>query len=127
MSLRATAEADLKRITEDDKTGFGWPLKLTDPKGFVGNITGLQNDISQSIDPNTGVLVSGRFATIGVAFDSLSEAGLGLPVGVEDATKKPWIVEWIDVNCNAYKFKVKSTDPDRSLGIIICTLEIYES
>lgn len=126
MSLRSTAEADLGTILEDGIYGFGWPITVTDPAANVGSLTGFSDDISQLIDPDTGQAVSGRLASAVLRISSLTTAGLGLPVGIADATIKPWIIQFDDINGNAHKFKVSESNPDRALGIVVCLLESYE-
>ncbi len=127
MNLRELAESDLGFIVEDGATGFGWPITLTDPSGFsgVGPLTGLSDDIAQVIDPDTGQAVSGRLASIALRISSLTTAGFALPQGIADAAQKPWIVQFDDINGNAYKFKVQQSNPDRALGLVTCLLETY--
>lgn len=126
MSLRQLAEADLSAILEDGVTGFGWPITVTDPKGRQAPLSGFSNDISQLIDPDTGVLVSGRLATVSLRIASLLAAGLTLPQGIADATRKPWLIKFDDINGNPYTFKVAESNPDRALGLVVCVLELYE-
>ncbi len=126
MSLRATAETDLAGILEDDVYGFGWPISVTDPNGTVGALKGYSNDISQLIDPDTGEAVSGRLASAVLRISTLTAKGLGIPVGIADAASKPWLITFDDINGNAFTFKVSKADPDRTLGIVVCMLEIYK-
>lgn len=125
MSLRQLAESDLGAILEDSVHGFGWSVKITDPTGESRTLTGLSDDIAQIIDPDTGQAVSGRLASIALRISSLTTAGLNLPEGVADSSRKPWIVEFNDINGNPYKFKVSQSNPDRALGIVTCLLELY--
>jgi len=125
MSLRTLAEKDMGAILEDGVRGFGYPITVTDPAGTIGNLTGFSNDISQLIDPDTGVAVSGRLATVALRISSLTTAGLGLPKNISNKSQKPWIIEFDDINGNPYKFKVKDGDPDRAIGLVICMLELY--
>lgn len=125
MSLRVQAEADLSFMLEDGATGFGWPITVTDPAGTVGNLTGFATDIAQAIDPDTGVAVSGRIASVALRISSLTAEGLGLPVGIADASSKPWVVQFDDINGNSYTFKVIESNPDRALGLVTCMLEKY--
>ena len=127
MGLRDLAEADLAIVLEDDAGGFGWPIKITDPEGNEGNLTGSAGDIGRLIDPDTGTALSGRFAGFTLRISSLTAAGLGLPVGVSDPDKKPWLVEFDDINGNAHIFKVQESDPDRTLGVITCILELWKN
>lgn len=127
MSLRATAETDLGAILEDGIYGFGWPITVTDPLGTVGSLTGFSDDIAQVIDPDTGQAVSGRIASVALRISSLTAKGLGLPRGIANSDSKPWIIQFDDINGNAFKFKVSQSNPDRALGVVICLLELYES
>lgn len=126
MSLRQLAEADLGVILEDSATGFGWPISVTDPDGNVGSLTGFSDDIAQVIDPDTGQAVSGRLASVALRISSLALVGLTLPRGIADTGSKPWVVEFDDINGNAYKFKVAQSNPDRALGLVTLLLELYE-
>jgi len=128
MNLRALAEQDMGFIVEDGDTGFGWPITLTDPSGFSGSgpLTGLSDDIAQVIDPETGQAVSGRLASIAIRISTLTALGFGvIPSGIADASAKPWLVEFDDINGSPYKFKVTSSNPDRALGLVTCLLETY--
>lgn len=127
MSLRTIAETDLSVMLEDSVYGFGWPITVTDPNSVTKSLTGFSNDISQIIDPDTGQAVSGRLATVALRIASLVSAGFAnLPRGVADSTSKPWLMVFTDINLNSFTFKVSKSDPDRALGIIICTLELYK-
>lgn len=126
MGLRDEAEEDLSEILEDDIIGAGWPIKVTSPEKISADLTGYSGDISQLIDPETGQAVSGRIAHVTLRISSLSEKGLALPEGIADASKKPWVVEFNDINGSPFKFKVQESNPDRTLGIVNCILEFYE-
>lgn len=126
MSLRTIAESDLRSILNDSATGFGYSITLTDPAQTSAVLTGLSNDIAHSIDPETGVEVSSRTASIALNINDIVAAGFGsLPVSIADSASKPWTVTFDDINGNAFTFKVRESYPDRALGIITCTLELY--
>ena len=126
MSLRAVAEADLNVILEDSVMGFGYPIILTSPDEVSKNLTGFSNDISTLIDPETGLAVSGRTASAALRISSLIAAGFDtLPRAIQKETDKPWLVQFDDINGNPFTFKVQDGNPDRALGIITLTLEIY--
>lgn len=127
MGLREQISTDIKNILEDIDTGFGWAVTIIDPDGVSGDLTGYSNDIAQTIDPDTGVAVSGRTASIAVHFSSLSAVGLGLPEGVSDSSLKPWIVEFNDIAGDSYTFKVSESIPDRAAGVVVCLLEVYDN
>ena len=126
MGLRTTAKADAKVILEDGLDGFGWSVTLTDPAGVTADLTGFTNDISELIDPETGVAVSGRLASVAFSIETLTDAGFTLPEGISDKSKKPWIVAFDDVNGNPGVFKVARSSPDRALGIITLIVGAYK-
>lgn len=125
--LRELAEADLGIII-NDTYGFGWSITVTNPAGLsVPDLKGFTNDISQLIDPDTGQAVSGRLATVAIRITDLINASLALPESIVDTTSKPWVIEFNDINGNAYKFKVNESNPDRGLGMVVCLLELYNA
>ena len=128
MGLRQLAETDLGHILEDDSSGFGWRITLTDPDGNINTdeLLGFTDDIAQIIDPDTGQAVSGRLASVAIRIARLTEVGLTLPRGIADSGSKPWIVEFDDINGNPYKFKVSQSNPDRAIGLVTLILELYE-
>ena len=121
MSLRRIAERDLGLILNDTQTGFGWPITLIDPLGNRFSRTGFSNDIYLLVDPDTGQAVSGRTASVALQVSSLPS----LPVGISDTASRPWIVEFDDIGGRPWRFRVSETNPDRTLGIIVCILELY--
>lgn len=121
MSLRDIAEADLGIIVEDDVNGFGYPINITNPDGVKLPFVCLSNDIGQAIDPDTGQIVSGRFVSVAIRISTLTSVGFDLPYGVADSSVKPWVVEIDGVN-----FKVVNSDPDQTIGLLVCTLELYK-
>lgn len=128
MNLRELAEMDLGVILEDGATGFGWPITLTDPAGLSNDaLVGFSDDISQTIDPDTGELVAGRLASVVLRISTLLVAGFSVPRGVPDQASKPWVVTFNDINGTAHTFKVRQANPDRALGIVSCILEGYDA
>lgn len=128
MNLRALAEADLAVTLEDAVGGFGWPVTLTDPNGVSAQVTAQSNDVSQLIDQDTGVAISGRRASAVVRISTLTAAGLStLPTGVAQRGKRPWTVQFDDINGSPYTFKVTTGDPDRALGVVVLLLEAWSA
>lgn len=126
MNLRDTAEADLAGILEDDANGFGYPITLTSPDGLAAPLIGFSNDISLLIDPDTGLAISGRSASVALRISSIVAAGYTtLPEAIQVGTLKPWLATFDDINGNSFTFKVSEGNPDRALGIVTCRLEIY--
>ncbi len=124
MNLRVVAEADLAFILEDGVYGFGWPINVVNPDGASQGLTGYSADIEQLIDDDTGTAVTGRLATAAIRIKTLT---IGLPIAIADATKKPWLITFDDINGTEYTFKVQDSAPDRALGIVVVTLELWKS
>lgn len=125
MNLRDLAEQDLGAILEDKSFGFGRDIKITSPDGVSVDFIGLTNDVALAVDPDTGMLVSGRTATISVYRRRLLEAGFE-PKGVANASARPWVVEFADINGTTHKFKVTRADNDRAIGAVVMELEAYQ-
>lgn len=127
MGLRELAESDLGMILEDSVNGFGLSITVTNPAGKVLVMTGYSNDIAQVIDPDTGLAVSGRAASVSLRIATLNANTMGLPEAIPDTTKKPWIIEFADYAGLNYKFKVSSASPDRAKNVVLCDLENYKT
>lgn len=127
MSLRAQAAADLLGILEDVDGGFGWAITVTDPTGTTVNMTGFSTDIGTTIDPETGVLVAGRRASVALPIARLTALGLGMPRGVASETSRPWVVTFNDISGAARTYKVSQALPDRAIGCVTCMLEAYKA
>lgn len=124
MGLRTQAAADLKTILEDTE-GFGYSITLTDPAGNTAALTGFSTDISEVIDPDTGVAVAGRLASVALRISSITAAGLSMPRQVADETGKPWRVTFDDIDGSSHTFTVLEPKPDRAIGILVLLLEAY--
>lgn len=126
MNLRTLAEADLGFILENKATGFGWDITLTNPEGKTELLTGFSQDIALAIDPDTGVLVSGRTASIALRIGLLRAKGFTEnPRNISDETKKPWMVGFRDINGTPCLFKVMKSNPDAMIGCVTLLLETY--
>ena len=125
MSLRDQAAADLRTILED-VDGFGWPITVTDPAGTTAALTGFSSDIGETIDPDTGLAVSGRRASVAIPIAALTDAGLGIPRGVHDSSTGAWRVSFDDSAGNTHTLKVSGAFPDRAIGAVTCWLEAYQ-
>lgn len=123
MGLREQAASDLRSIVED-ADGFGWPITVTDPNGEELELTGLSSDIALTIDPETGMAVQGRKASVSITLASLEP--LGIPVHVSSSALKPWRVTFADIQGTSHEFKVMESYPDRAIGLVTCILEAYK-
>lgn len=126
MNLRMLAEADLGKILENKATGFGWDITLTNPEGKTELLTGFSQDIALAVDPDSGVLVSGRTASIALRIGLLRAKGFTEnPRNIPEESKKPWVVGFRDINDVPCLFKVVGSNPDRMIGCITLQLETY--
>lgn len=126
MGLWADASADLRGFLENDDE-FGQALTVVDPSDASAALKGFGVDIGLLIDPETGQGVAGRRGSVAISIASLTAAGLGMPVGISDASLKPWRVTFDDANGNSHTFKIQECQPDRALGVVVCILEAYWS
>jgi hypothetical protein len=124
MSLRVQAEADLGSILENTNE-FGMAVTLTSPSGQSLSMTGLSNDISMTIDPETGQLVGGRYVNIALRLSTIHNAGLETPRGIEAKTQKPWRALVTGIDGVQTLFKVVRSYPDRAIGQVTLVLEGY--
>ena len=125
MGLRETAEKDAGKIINDAR-GFSYPVRLTNPAGSSVDLSAFTNDISQLIDPDTNEVVSGRAVTVLLHNRDILNAGFTIPRGIADTNGLPYILEFLDINGNAFKFKVAQSDQDRGIGLVALTLEVYK-
>lgn len=126
MSLRQQARADMLAIVGSVED-FAWPITVTSPAGVSLSMTGLSTDIGTTLDPQTGLPVSGRRASVALAIASLREGGLDIPHGIYDKTSKPWLVTFADIEGESMAWKVVQTHPDRAMGLVTCIVERYNA
>lgn len=125
MSLRNLATDDLGRILNDDIGGFAVAIEIIDPLGLSLPFKGLSTDIHQTIDPETGVTVSGRSASVSVFIRDLQVAGFQIPHRVMQEEERPWQVLFLDSSGAEHHFIVRESMPDRTIGCLVLTLEAY--
>lgn len=127
MGLREQAAADITAILEDSTTGAAVAVTVVSPGGVSKSMTGFAADIASLIDPSTGMAVSGRMATVALSMASLAALfpSAGMPKGIAESTSRPWAVSFADVLGTVHTFKIKTADPDRTVGLLKCTLEVY--
>jgi len=127
MGLREEAEAVLAETMEDPDM-FGWSITLTDPSESSAEMYGLSADISQMIDPDTGEVITGRVASVALRMSSIVAAGFtGFPKNIAETTSKPWLVTFNDILGTEHTFKVRESNRDRAMGVIVCMLEVYRT
>ena len=124
MSLRDQAAKDFKKIVTNSND-FGWDTSITPPDGEPQPFYGLSTDIGQTIDPDTGMLVQGRKASVAVSLGDLNDAGFKIPTNIVNKSSKPWVVQFNAIECDGYAFKVEHTMPDRAIGSVVLLLTVY--
>lgn len=107
MNLRELAEADNAIILEDDVSGFGHPIRLTDLEGNVYQVTGQYTRKGVDVDPDTGLLVPGSSSAVTVRLSRFSADRL---------PAAGWIVETTDSTGAQVMGKVKHPLLDRTAG-----------
>ena len=127
MNLLAQAEADLQTVLEDEENGFGVEITITDPDGKSGALVGSAGDVASAIDPETNALIAGAVAHACVRSSSLARAGLKVPTGTIDTTKRPWRVQFAGRDGVAKTYAVLRTLPDRTLGTVLLILTPHQS
>ncbi len=125
MGLKEIAIADSRKFIEDTDLGFGVPIKVTNPDGVPDDLTGISNDVGLIFDPDTGVSVAGGQIEVTLSMESLKIV-VGIPEVDADETEKPWLVEFADSSGINHTFRIATTMPDHSLGLILCLCERYK-
>lgn len=125
MSLREQAALDARGIVEDP-SGFGTLVSVTNPAGVTASVMGLTRDIAATIDPGTGLVVTGRSASVTLSLATLGTAGLGVPRNIPDRDKRPWVITFTDALGTLHTFKVAEAMPDYGIGLVVCKLEAYK-
>ena len=94
-NLRTEIRDDVVDILEDIDYGISLLMNLINPDNLAAVLKGWSNDISAAIDPDTGIIVTGRVISVALPQSSILNAGFpGLPVGIQDDKKTPWIVQF---------------------------------
>lgn len=125
--LRQQAIQDLCGIMQDAVIGPGWPVVVTNPEGEKRRLLGITTDIGEELDPDTGIAVAGRRASVALHIRSLTEAGLDMPVNIADQSQRPWLMTFVNSEGEEVDYKVMDTMPDTAVGLVVCMLEIYKS
>jgi hypothetical protein len=125
VGLREIAATDLVAILENEDD-FGWPITITDPDEYTAPLVGFSTDVHEMIDPETGLAVSGRTASVAISIRTLTGAGFAMPRAIADSSSKPWVIVFDDIDGQEHTFKVQEARPDRALGVVVCLLEAYK-
>lgn len=121
MSLMSTLAADLRKIIDD----YGDEVTITSPSGVEASLKGRIQDIHLTVDPGTGMPVSGRQCALSVHSFALSDAGFSDIKAV--ASGRPWVVRWTNPTGVTITGKVIEVNPDQILGSIVLKLEGYKA
>jgi hypothetical protein len=71
-------------------------------------------------------MIGERVAFVRVTRGALRAAGLSLPYGELDTSKKPWVVMYAALSGRPQKFKISEARPDRSIDAVDCYLEVFK-
>ncbi len=115
----------MQRIVENSASGFGRAIRVKTPAGVVLELTGLTRDISDAIDPDTGVNITTRQASAAIRISAFGAHGI--PQNVPENDKRPWSVTFSDADGNPQTYRVIESKPDRTIGIVVLILEILKT
>ena len=107
MNLRELAEADNAIMLEDDVSGFGVAITMTDLVGTIYQLKGQYHRVGVDIDPETGLLVPGNKSAVPVRLSRF------LPGNYPD---EGWLVETTDITGATVKGKATAVMLDRTAG-----------
>jgi hypothetical protein len=114
-------------ILEDPSGLSNVPITLTSPAGVATIVPGFPTDVSESVDPETGVVVSGHQAAVAISLLALIAAGVEMPTGVVEKSRRPWLVAFTDATGEAHTWKVVEALPDRTVALVRLLLEGYRA
>jgi hypothetical protein len=125
MSLRVQANADVAAIIGNTDDFGQASIDLVDPAGTATlGLTGLTNDITSAIDPDSGMIVKGRRVHVTLAITSLPAGPR--PTAQNDLGAKPWLVSFPRLTSGTTtQYAVTGTWPDDALNSIILELGNY--
>jgi hypothetical protein len=113
-------------MIEDDVLGFAHECTLTNPAGTSKTFKVLTSDIGALIDPDTGDMVSGRYAEVVFRLKTLADESFNIPRNIREKDSKPWVVTFNDVNGVPGTFKIIRSEPDKEAGMITCVITVYK-
>ncbi len=108
MNLLEQAEADNAMLLEDDVSGFGRPVTLSDNASPTPNVYQAKGQVTRvgvQIDPGTGLQMPGNTCAVTLRLSSLGV----LPV-------EGWSVETTDITGETVTGKVQNVMLDRTAG-----------
>jgi hypothetical protein len=127
VSLRELAALDHAAILGDTSQGFAIPLVITSPAGVQIALAGFASDVGEIVDPESGLQVTGRRATVSFVQDPITQAGLGAVTAVAEENRRPWLVSFADAHGIVRTYKVIEVLPENDLGSLRCALEGYRA
>ncbi len=120
MNLLQQAEADNAFILEDDVTGFGRAIALSDnatPTPHVYNVKGQVTRVGVTLDPGTGLPVPGNTCAVTVRLSTLMAAAVVLGLaGTLGIPVEGWTVTTTDSTGATVTGKAMSVLLDRTAG-----------
>lgn len=123
MSLLDDARALAQSVVEDT-SAFASEVTCTDELAVSATLAGFVNEIALAVDPDTGVQVSLKQASVVLSRASIAESGLAYPKAIPDTTGAPWRVAWAGADGVTRTCKVIEVVPDENPGIDLVTLKL---
>lgn len=116
MSILSESRLDFAIISQDTD-GFAEEVVLTSPTGQSATIACVWTDVGVGLDPESGQTVSAKAASVSISDDALTEAGIGIPVSVQEKNKKPWKITVTNIDGTSTAYKITEPRRDRRLGV----------
>lgn len=122
--LRELAARHARQFLNDRDSGFAWEAVVIAPDGTESDppLRGFSTDISQLVDPETGIAISGRSASLTLHMRDVLDVFAELPRRIEGRADTPWRVRVADILGHTGEFVVIKSDPDRALGYLVLGL-----
>lgn len=127
MNIRELAEKDMELTLEDTVNGFAFACSITNPDKVTESFPVQSGDVHLLLENDTGIPVNNREAHVAIRISSLSAKGFEIPKAQPDESKNLWLFEFADIGGKLRKFTVLDVQPDRTLGLVVISLDLVKS
>lgn len=124
MGLIDQAKKDIEQITSNSNE-FGVSMTFTAPTSKTATVTGLHKKHHLGIDPEKGVAVNTKTASVSVSEKFLADAGYPVRNGNGVVDLKKHLVAVKDSTGTTETYIIEQWFPDETIGLIVCTLGTY--
>lgn len=118
------ARRDLKTIS-GSTAGFGISMTFTSPENDTATVNGLHTKHHLSIDPETGVPINAKTASVSVAEDFLTDKGYPTRNDNGEVSFAGHTVKVKDSTGTEVEYYCSQWFPDEKIGFIVIILQDY--